>query len=125
MTNTPSSLKSFVDSRAFHKTVSLVIILCAIILGIETKLVDPFWQDVFVVVDILITTFFILEIALRILAEKSLLHFFHLVKLDRSGQTKKIKLEYSEDGFWNWFDFVITFVSGMAIFTHFFHLHKN
>jgi voltage-gated sodium channel len=115
-----SSLKSLVDSSAFHKAVSLVIILCAVVLGIETRLTDPYWQRLFIIVDILITTFFIIEITLRILAEKSILHFFHLVKVDRCKQTNKLQLAYSEEGFWNWFDFVITAVSGAAIFTHFF-----
>jgi voltage-gated sodium channel len=116
----PTTLKRFVDSPSFHKTVSLVIILCAVVLGIETRLTDPSWHSVFVVVDILITVFFIVEITLRILAEKSVLHFFHLVNVDRSEESNKLRLQYSEDGFWNWFDFIITAVSGMAIFTHFF-----
>ena len=115
-----SSLKSFVDSSTFHKTVSLIIILCAVVLGIETSLTDPYWQRVFIIIDILITTFFIVEITLRILAEQSILHFFHLVKVDRCDKTNKLQLDYSEDGFWNWFDFIITMVSGAAIFTHFF-----
>ncbi len=116
-----NTLKPFVESKKFHKTVSLVIILCAVTLGIETQLVDPFWQDVFVLVDILITSFFILEITLRILAEKSILYFFHLVKINKKrNASKKVRLEYSEEGFWNWFDFIITVVSGVAMFTHFF-----
>ncbi|RLD24236.1 MAG: hypothetical protein DRI71_03190 [Bacteroidetes bacterium] len=105
----------------FPFLVSIVIILCAIILGIETRLTDPFWMKLFVVVDILLTSFFILEITLRMLAEKSMLHFFHLVSVNRSDETtRRINLHYSEDGFWNWFDFIITVVSAVAIFTHFF-----
>ena len=117
---TTLSLRKFVESKFFHKTVSIVIILCAIVLGVETMITDPFSLKLFVIMDILITSFFIVEIVLRIFAEDSLLSFFKLARISRKKTSGKMIFSYSEDGFWNWFDFIITTVSTIAIFTHFF-----
>lgn len=99
-------------SKRFQTIVSIAIILCSIILGVETFY--PEHKLVFDVLDFAFTFFFLGEIILRIVAEQNPLHFFKLF----SVKNKKIYVD--EDGFWNWFDFLIVAVSVTSLFQHLF-----
>jgi voltage-gated sodium channel len=103
---------NFPKTRTFHTLVSVVIILCSITLGVETFY--PEHQGVFDVLDILFTTFFTVEIVIRLIAEKNPIQFFKLF----SFKNKKIVID--EDGVWNWFDFTIVVVSIVSLFGHLF-----
>ncbi len=102
----------FAKTRTFHTIISVAIILCSITLGVETFY--PEQQGVFDVLDIVFTTFFTIEIIIRLLAEKNPLQFFKLF----SFQNKKIIV--NEDGVWNWFDFTIVVVSIISLSAHLF-----
>ncbi|NOS91856.1 MAG: ion transporter [Cyclobacteriaceae bacterium] len=101
---------NFAKSHTFHRSVSVVIILCSITLGVETFY--PEHQSIFDVLDILFTTFFTFEIVIRLIAEKNPIRFFKLF----SFKNKKIVID--EEGVWNWFDFTIVVVSIVSLFGH-------
>jgi voltage-gated sodium channel len=112
MDNNQTSLQQFTASKRFQTLVSIVIILCSIVLGIETFY--PEHKAFFDALDFLFTFFFLLEITLRILSEKTPIHFFKLF-------TIRNKRPYvDENGFWNWFDFLIVAVSVTSLFQHLF-----
>ena len=116
---TQEGIRKVVKSRRFNKAVSLAIIFCSLVLGIETVLTDDVYLRYFKVIDISITLFFVVEIILRLLSEDKVYHYFKLadVQLKKGG---KLKVNYIEQGVWNWFDFVVVAISTIAIFTHFF-----
>lgn len=77
--------------KRFEFTMMAVIIFSALVIGIHTFNIDPLVEKVLFYVDNLITIIFVIEIAVRIAAEKKPSDFF-------------------KDG-WNIFDFVIVAVS--------------
>lgn len=101
-----------VSSKRFQTIVSIAIILCSIVLGVETFYPDH--RLLFDVLDFAFTIFFLAEIVIRIFSEKTPLHFFRFM----SVHNKKIRID--EDGFWNWFDFLIVVVSVTSLFQHLF-----
>ena len=107
-----SALKTFTTGKSFQSFVSLMIILCSITLGVETFY--PEHKVIFVLLDFFFTVFFAFEIVLRIFAASPPLQFFKLFNI----QNKKINV--TDEGFWNWFDFVIVSVSVASLFGHFF-----
>jgi voltage-gated sodium channel len=105
-------ISGFVNHRVFHKIVSVAIILCSLTLGIETFY--PNHRTVFDLLDFAFTTFFSLEILLRLAAEKNPLTFFKLFNV------RNERVHLREEGFWNWFDFLIVAVSVISLFGHLF-----
>jgi voltage-gated sodium channel len=81
--------------KRFEFTMMAVIIFSALVVGINTFKIDPLYQSILLYIDNLITVIFVIEIALRIAAEKRAIDFF-------------------KDG-WNIFDFVIVAVSLIPI----------
>jgi voltage-gated sodium channel len=79
------------ENKAFELFVISVIMLSALMIGAKTYSVPQMVQDVFAVLDIAITLFFLAEILVRLVAEGSLRRFFS------KG--------------WNVFDFVIVVAS--------------
>ncbi len=111
------SYRSVINGKSFHQVVSVVIILCSAVLGIETFY--PEHKLVFDVIDWLFTTFFACEIILRLFAEENIFNFFKLWSFKRNSKNKT-KFFVEEHGFWNWFDFIIVAVSVVSLFSHFF-----
>ena len=109
--------RSIINGNSFHQVVSLAIVLCSIVLGIETFY--PEHKLLFDAIDLLFTTFFACEIILRLLAEERVLNFFKLWSFSRNPKSKS-KFFVEEHGFWNWFDFIIVVVSVVSLFSHFF-----
>ncbi|MCZ8355434.1 MAG: ion transporter [Cyclobacteriaceae bacterium] len=107
-----NALKTFTTGKSFQSFVSLMIILCSITLGVETFY--PEHKVIFVLLDFFFTVFFAFEIVLRIFAASPPLQFFKLFSI----QNKKVNV--TDEGFWNWFDFVIVSVSVASLFGHFF-----
>jgi voltage-gated sodium channel len=105
-------LQQFTISKRFQTIVSIAIILCSITLGVETFY--PEHKFIFDVLDFIFTFFFLGEIVLRIVAERNPLYFFRLVSI------KNKKIHIDENGFWNWFDFLIVAVSVTSLFQHLF-----
>jgi voltage-gated sodium channel len=110
-------LKLLVDGPAFHRLTSIVIILCSITLGIETFF--PEHQLIFDFLDIVFTGYFLWEILMRMLAEANPVRFFALISWGRK-QNGNRGLVVREDGFWNWFDFLIVVFSTLSLFGHLF-----
>lgn len=104
--------KRITGSRQFQLIVSIVIVFCSIILGVETAY--PQYSVAYSVFDFLFTLFFLVEIILRIMSHEPLLEFFRLARI----KGKKINVE--SEGFWNWFDFLIVVVSITSLFQHLF-----
>ncbi len=111
------SYRSVINGKSFHQVVSIAIILCSIILGIETFY--PEHKLLFDAIDWLFTTFFAAEIILRLFAEENILNFFKLWSIKKDSKNK-IRFLVEEHGFWNWFDFAIVFVTIVSLFSHFF-----
>ena len=79
------------NSKIFNASVVSVIIASALYAGVTSYNIPDDYQSILNVFDYGITIFFVIEIIIRLISEKSLLHFF------KSG--------------WNIFDFVIVMVS--------------
>jgi voltage-gated sodium channel len=110
-------LQSISESQRFKRTVAIAIILCSILLGIET-----FYREHLVVfqgLDIFFTAFFIIEIVIRIGADSGGLKFFHLFSLIKND-SGRFHIHVHERGFWNWFDLSIVIASIVSLFSHIF-----
>ncbi len=79
------------NNKAFETFVIFVIVVSALVIGAKTYEIDPFLGRLFALLDTGITLFFLLEIVIRMLAERNLVAFF------KKG--------------WNVFDFVIVTAS--------------
>jgi len=99
MENTASSWRDhFIALRSnkfFEMTVIAIIIFSAMLIGATTYDIDPAWMTVLKVLDGAVTVFFLIEIIIRMAAEKRLRDFF------KSG--------------WNVFDFLIVTISLIPI----------
>ena len=112
-------LQSISESHNFKRVVAIAIILCSILLGVETFFPD--YVAVFRSLDFGFTIFFIIEIVIRIGADSGGLKFFHLVSFIKN-EHGRYHIHVHEKGFWNWFDFMIVLaciVSLMSdVFSH-------
>ena len=79
------------NNRLFEAFVILVIVLSALLIGAKTYRIDPGIQRVLEFLDMGVTIFFLVEIVIRMIAERNLIRFF------RNG--------------WNLFDFLIVTAS--------------
>ena len=115
------SIKNLVESERFVQAVSIAIIGCSVLLGVETFF--PPNVPVLVALDIFFVIFFLIEIILRFIAEGSFFEFFKLFTWkqikDIQGKEKR-KIVFLEKGFWNWFDFIIVVLSSSSVFVHIF-----
>jgi voltage-gated sodium channel len=110
-------LQSISESNSFKRTVAIAIILCSVLLGIETFYPDH--RPAFQVLDFAFTIFFLVEIIIRIGADSGGLKFFKLFDLIKNKQGR-YHIHVSERGFWNWFDFSIVVLSIVSLFQHIF-----
>lgn len=83
------------SNKIFEMTVITIIIFSALLVGATTYNIDPYWLDLMHLLDISVTLFFLVEISIRMVAEKRLRDFF------RNG--------------WNVFDFLIVTASLIPI----------
>ncbi|WP_038250127.1 ion transporter [Ghiorsea bivora] len=83
------------SNKAFELSVIAIIIVSALMIGASTYDMDPRWMSVIYVLDTGITIFFLVEIIIRMLAEKYFFNFFKNA--------------------WNVFDFLIVSVSLLPI----------
>jgi len=83
------------SNKFFEMTVITIIILSAMLIGATTYDIDPTWMTVLYTLDIAITVFFLVEILIRMAAEKKLSDFFKNA--------------------WNVFDFLIVTISLIPI----------
>jgi len=83
------------SNKAFEMVVIAIIIFSAMLIGANTYDIDPTWMSVLKVLDIGVTVFFLIEILIRMAAEKRFLDFF-------------------KDA-WNVFDFLIVTISLIPI----------
>lgn len=117
-----STIKQLVNSQAFIRLTSIMIILCSLVLGVEASFTGEY--PVFQILDIFFTAFFVVEIVLRILAEPHPLRFFWIFSLERLSASPSSampwRLRVREEGFWNWFDFLITAFSVFSLVVHIF-----
>lgn len=95
----------------------MAIILCSILLGIETFY--PAHIIVFQWLDLVFTAFFIIEIIIRIGADSGGLKFFYLISFIKND-SGRYHIHVHERGFWNWFDFLIVVTSIISLFSHIF-----
>ncbi|MBT8420078.1 MAG: ion transporter [Gammaproteobacteria bacterium] len=79
------------SNKLFESAVIAVIIASALLIGVKTYDIDPVWISVLEILDIGVTTLFLVEICVRMAAERRFLDFF------KQG--------------WNLFDFTIVVVS--------------
>lgn len=110
------NIREFVSGHFFQNTVIWAIVLCSILLGIETYY--PYNMKVFVVFDIIFSVFFIFEIVLRMIAHGNILTFFKFIEKNKKKSGKN-RLQINEQGFWNWFDFLIVLFTSISLFKHF------
>jgi voltage-gated sodium channel len=106
-------LKDFAHGKIFCHIINYAIILFAILVGIETIFKSPGTKAVFDVIDYFFLTFFTIEIIIRILAEDHPgLYFvlFRRKKVTVDGVVRT-RLEFTEHGFWNYFDFALISLS--------------
>ena len=83
------------ENKIFETIVIFIIVLSALVIGAKTYPIDSTVLEIFLVLDMLITVFFLIEIIIRMIAEKTFKNFFS------KG--------------WNVFDFVIVVASLVPI----------
>jgi voltage-gated sodium channel len=83
------------SNKFFEISVISIIIFSALLVGASTYNIDPNWLGVMTTLDTAVTVFFLVEISIRMAAEKRFLNFF------KSG--------------WNVFDFLIVSISLIPI----------
>jgi voltage-gated sodium channel len=110
-------LQALTESHTFKRTVAMAIILCSILLGIETFY--PEQVALFQGLDFVFTIFFIIEIIVRLGADSGGLKFFNLFSLIKNDNGR-YHIHVHERGFWNWFDFIIVIASVISLFSHIF-----
>lgn len=111
-----NKIVALVESKGFIRFTSIVIILCSVVLGVETAL--PAHLELFRIIDAGFTIFFVFEIMLRMIAEPNPIRFFKLFSFKKKSERREIVVE--ERGFWNWFDFIITAFSVFSLVVHVF-----
>ena len=106
--------------------VNYAIISFALLVGTETVLKDPNWQAAFRIIDYFYLAFFTLEIIIRILAEDHPGMYFVLFirKREMKDGVVRTRLEFTEHGFWNYFDFALISLSILGLFAQLF-LHPS
>lgn len=109
-----------IESRAFQLTVGAAIVLCAIVVGLESShLAVHVPAEFFRVADVGLTLFFAAELLVRIGAERRPWFFFRVFaveprRLDRPRYSLE-RLSMRETGFWNVFDFTVTGLGVLAL----------
>ena len=83
------------ENKVFETIVILIIVLSALVIGAKTYQINPTLLEIFLFLDMMITVFFLIEIIIRMIAEKTLKNFFS------KG--------------WNIFDFIIVVASLVPI----------
>lgn len=128
------SLKTLAGSTKFQKLVSVMIILCAVVMGVDTMY---YGQDFLLlrIIDDFFILFFAFEIIVRILAENKISDFFKLVEIRKKvrkvdhrphagpivPEVQEVRsIHVTEQGFWNWFDFSIVTVGVISMFSYIF-----
>lgn len=119
---THQRLKDFAQGKQFCRIVNYAIIAFAFLMGLETMLKDPQAKAIFNVLDYLFLAFFTLEIIIRILAEDHPGLYFVLFKrtLKTTYGVTTSKMEFTDHGFWNYFDFALIFLSLLGLFAQIF-----
>lgn len=64
------------ENKIFETVVISIILLSALVIGVKTYQISPAVLNVFKVMDTMITVFFLIEIIIRMIAERSLRNFF-------------------------------------------------
>jgi hypothetical protein len=116
-------LKKFAHSKTFVHLVNWAIISFAVVVGAETVFTDPGWQHLFQGADYLYLGFFTIEIIIRILAEDHPGLYFALFRIETVKVDGKIKRRFifTEHGFWNYFDFILIFLSILGLSAQLYH----
>jgi len=83
------------ENKVFETIVIIIIVLSALVIGAKTYQINPTLLEIFLFLDMMITVFFLIEIIIRMIAEKTLKNFFS------KG--------------WNIFDFIIVVASLVPI----------
>lgn len=114
-------LLGFVASDRGHAVVGFVIVLCAVLVGLEcSSIADALPDGAMKALDAALTLFFVGEIVLRIAAEQRPTDFFRAVRIGpRPPSGRRFALarcDLREDGFWNLFDFAVTVLAVLALF---------
>jgi len=110
-------LQAVSESHTFKRIVAIAIILCSVLLGIETFYLQHL--PLFQALDLGFTIFFIVEIIIRLGAESSGLKFFNLFSLIKN-ESGRYHIHVHERGFWNCFDFAIVVASILSLFSNIF-----
>ena len=115
-------IKDFAQSKRFCHIVNYAILAFACLIGIETVFKDSHWQHIFGIIDYFFLSFFALEIILRILAEDHPGMFFVLFRLKKVPKNGRYvsEFEFTEHGFWNYFDFILIVFSLVGLFAQLF-----
>ncbi len=95
---------------------SLMIVLCSIVLGIETYYSEKIL--LFVVLDYIFAIYFLVEIIVRFFSYPSKIQFFKFFSVHKTENTREIK--FIEEGIWNWFDLLIVVISSISLLESFF-----
>lgn len=112
------TVQGIVGSKTFDIIILWAILLCSLMLGIET------YYDVklpiFHHLDIFFTSLFTIEIILRMINAGTLRSFLTLCTINKQFHySDRRYLKPIEEGFWNWFDMLIVIFSWLGLYTEF------
>ncbi len=103
-------------NKKLNVLTSIMIILCSILLGIETYYREKI--AFFVVLDHIFAIYFLIEIIIRFFSYPSKIQFFKFFYVDKTENSREIK--FIEEGIWNWFDLIIVLISSVSLLESFF-----
>lgn len=104
--------QQLLKNKKLNIITSFMIILCSIVLGIETYYTEKI--QFFLILDYVFAIYFLIEILIRFLSYPSKIEFFKLFEWIKTNQNKK-EIKFIEEGFWNWFDLTIVIISSVSL----------
>jgi len=113
-------VKKIVESRTFQIVTTIAIVLCSILLGLETYIPTDKPLPLFLFLDWVFAVYFLFEIILRFIACGSFMKFYRFYEWKREEVTQKKEFHFIEEGLWNCFDTIIVIASSISLFAHLF-----
>lgn len=113
-------IKKIVQAKFFQVTTTVAIVLCSILLGLETYFPIDKPLPLFLFLDWVFAIYFLFEIIMRYIACNSFSDFYRFYEWKEEEDTQKKEFHFVEEGLWNCFDSIIVIASSISLFAHLF-----
>lgn len=113
-------IQKIVEAKFFQVITTIAIVLCSVLLGLETYFPSNKPLPLFLFLDWVFAIYFLFEIVIRYIACNSFSKFYRFYEWRISEITQKKEFHFIEDGIWNCFDTIIVIASSVSLFAHLF-----